>query len=102
VNLWLRDAFDISRASFLTFLFTISITFSFLPNAFPLGKIFLRCEQNISTAIHDQHKFIHFVSLFQELHEGNEGFLYKDFARVSQPFPIQQTQEQIQESFYFY
>jgi hypothetical protein len=98
VNLWLRDAFDISRASFLTFLFTISISFSFLPNAFRLGKIFFLYQQNISTTIHAQNEFNHFVSLFQEPHEGNEDFLYKDFAKVSQPFPIQQTQE----SFGFY
>ena len=63
---WLfREAFAISKAISLTFLFMITISVSFLPSAFLLGKIFLRCEQNISTTIYDQHKFVHGILPFE-------------------------------------
>ena len=62
MNWLLREAFAISKAICLTFLFMITISVSFLPNAFLLGKIFLRCEQNISTTIHAQHEFAHLFS----------------------------------------
>ena len=65
VNSWLREAFATWSASSLALLCLIIISFSFLPNAFPLGKIFLRCQQNISTTIDDQHPLAHGIFPFE-------------------------------------